>query len=415
MLSEIRVENFKCFGNEVAMPCRRLNLLTGGNSNGKTTLLQALLLVHQTVELARRRGGWLMEVPLNGPQVRLGNYREVQHSGRPQADPIQISFEFTPRPGARPEAPAMTTTQLWLSGDQGSDRELNIKRCAVHSISPATGAVSFHEDREVRKGEDSISLWLKRPKEPLGEQSQLLSLASLRHVSADRLGPQDIYPRKDLVLEHYSVGPRGEGTAEVLQEAAAANVKPELCRPEVESQTLPDQAAAWLSYVFGGGSVRLRGLDPDLPVVQPEMNIDGSAVYYRPVHVGFGYSYVLPILVEGLLAGSNFGNVSKLVVENPEAHLHPAAQSRMGEFLANVMQTEVQVFVETHSEHVLNACRLGVREGKLPPEELNVLYFRRDSVDPILRIEVDKDGMIRDWPDGFFDQRTHEFIRLFGI
>jgi predicted ATPase len=116
------------------------------------------------------------------------------------------------------------------------------------------------------------------------------------------------------------------------------------------------------------------------------------------------------ILVAGLVARP--GEI--LIVENPEAHLHPLAQSRMGEFLARVSQAGVQVFVESHSEHILNAFRLAVKDKWIENEALSVLYFRRHEVDPILRIMVDSDGRIEDWPKDFFDQRTREFLKLFG-
>ena len=93
---------------------------------------------------------------------------------------------------------------------------------------------------------------------------------------------------------------------------------------------------------------------------------------------------------------------------------HPLAQSRLGEFLAAVSRAGFQLFVESHSEHILNAFRLAVKEGRIEPDALNVLYFRRDDIDPIVRVAVEPDGRIHDWPKDFFDQRTQDFLRLFG-
>ena len=181
-------------------------------------------------------------------------------------------------------------------------------------------------------------------------------------------------------------------------------------RGEQESETLliTDQASSWLSYLLDGGAV--RALSPHPTILTLEMNSDGGVHYHRPVHLGFGYSYALPIIVAGLIAQPG----DMLVVENPEAHLHPLAQSRVGEFLTKVSMANVQVFVESHSEHILNAFRLAVKSEHVEDSNLRVLYFRNDPVDPVLLVPVEKDGRILMWPSGFFDQRTRDFSLLFG-
>ena len=238
----------------------------------------------------------------------------------------------------------------------------------------------------------------------------LQQLARVHYVSADRLGPQEFFVWSN-DTDFLSVGARGERTAEVLYQAVRQQqlVEDLRARSIEESETflLPDQASSWLTYVFDGGKVRVKA--PHSTILTLEMNSDGSAHYHRPVNVGFGYSYALPIIVAGLMAEP--GEV--LMVENPEAHLHPLAQSRIGEFLATVSHAGVQVFVESHSEHILNAFRLAVKERWVDSDALSLLYFRRHDVDPIARVAVESDGRIPYWPEGFFDQRTHDFFRLF--
>jgi predicted ATPase len=227
------------------------------------------------------------------------------------------------------------------------------------------------------------------------------------------MGPQEFYPRLD-DPGFVTVGVRGERCAEAIAWAdrEQRRIEDSMLAPvskgaEGEARTVADQSTAWLSYVFEGARVRVQ--EPYSTILTLEFNADGSAHYDRPTNVGFGFSYILPVIVAGLIAQP--GQV--LVVENPEAHLHPMAQARLGEFLARVASTGVQVFVESHSEHILNSFRLAVRDRVIASTKLVVLYFS-DAEAPVLRIPVTEDGGVEHWPDGFFDQRLQDFIRLFG-
>jgi predicted ATPase len=109
-------------------------------------------------------------------------------------------------------------------------------------------------------------------------------------------------------------------------------------------------------------------------------------------------SYALPIIVAGLLTLPG----DMLLVENPEAHLHPAGQSKLGRFLANVAGNGTQVVVETHSDHVLNGARLAIaQDNSLPASDMIVNYFDHDG--PI-SININDRGELDHWPTGFFDQ-----------
>jgi predicted ATPase len=123
------------------------------------------------------------------------------------------------------------------------------------------------------------------------------------------------------------------------------------------------------------------------------------------MNIGFGYSYILPIIISGLIA--NTGEI--LIVENPEAHLHPRAQSRLARFLSKVANTGVQVFIESHSEHILNAIRVSVKKEEIAAADTKVFYFMDDEiVEPV----IDSDGRIEDWRDGFFDEWDINLMEL---
>ena len=124
--------------------------------------------------------------------------------------------------------------------------------------------------------------------------------------------------------------------------------------------------------------------------------------FHRPIHVGFGLTQVLPIVVAALSASK--GDI--LLIENPEVHLHPAGQVFMGQFLANVASAGVQVVLETHSDHVLNGVRRSVKTGRLTPEQVAIHFFkpRSSKQAQVVSPQLDKSGNIDTWPEGFFDQ-----------
>jgi predicted ATPase len=134
---------------------------------------------------------------------------------------------------------------------------------------------------------------------------------------------------------------------------------------------------------------------------------------YRATNVGFGISYTLPVVVAVLAARPG----DLILLEAPEAHLHPRGQSRLGQLLARAASGGVQVIAETHSDHVINGVRVAVHDGLIPPEMAGFLYFHWDpnaeeGTPVVRRVLVDSDGRLEDWPEGFFDQIENDLSNL---
>lgn len=143
------------------------------------------------------------------------------------------------------------------------------------------------------------------------------------------------------------------------------------------------------------------------------LNNTASEKRYKPANIGFGYTYILPIVISGLLAAPG----ELLIVENPEAHLHPRAQSKLTRFLAQVAQCGVQVIIESHSEHILNALRICVKNNdfSIVDKDVSVLYFQDSEDQPVVRIPINPDGSVDDWPEDFFDQAEKDLQQLIGF
>jgi len=134
--------------------------------------------------------------------------------------------------------------------------------------------------------------------------------------------------------------------------------------------------------------------------------------FHRPIHVGFGLTQVFPIVVAALTRKTG----DFLLIENPEVHLHPAGQAKMGSFLSKVAAAGVQVIIETHSDHVLNGIRRSVRGGEIKSEEVAIHFFqdREQEGDQVISPIIDQTGNIDVWPSGFFDQFDKDMNHFAG-
>jgi predicted ATPase len=134
---------------------------------------------------------------------------------------------------------------------------------------------------------------------------------------------------------------------------------------------------------------------------------------YRPTNVGFGITYALPIVVSVLSARPG----GLVIVENPEAHLHPRGQVKMGELLCRAAAAGIQILVETHSDHVLNGIRLAVKGRLAAPADVALYHSKWEpgGKSPSLTLlTVKEDGRLSEWPDGFFDEIERSLDRLLG-
>lgn len=241
------------------------------------------------------------------------------------------------------------------------------------------------------------------------EQSGLLDYVN--YISADRFGPRVCLPYKENVTH---VGEFGENVYTVLNMYRSQGGVPEKLRHQSIQgiSSIFEQVRAWLSIIS-------PGVKFDFQIYASADIGAGSFAESRPTNVGFGLSYALPIIVSVIvsaacMASSNVVHTSTLLLENPEAHLHPRGQTQLGYFLALASQCGVQTIIETHSEHILNGIRLAVKEEKVPDTEALFHYFKstESEISEMQSIFTDQNGMLDEWPDGFFDESEKILMRL---
>jgi predicted ATPase len=250
---------------------------------------------------------------------------------------------------------------------------------------------------------------------------QFVLSENFQFLQADRVTPSPLYPQApQRARSNGFLGPRGEYTADYLALNGDTPVSEVRSIARVDSPIdstllskvaptakLLDQAAAWLQHLSPGARLtvtRVEGTDEVLLQYNYVGHTRGlTSNQYRPTNVGFGLTYCLPIIVACLAAPPD----SLLLLENPEAHLHPQGQVALGGLLALAASEGVQIIVETHSDHLLNGIRLAVKRGHISCDRIILHFFTRPVETGDSNVQSPSmlpDGRLSNWPKGFFDQ-----------
>jgi predicted ATPase len=363
MIHSLGITNFKAF-RSLDIELHPLTVLTGLNSTGKSTVIQAILLAQIASQSSRY-------VPLNGLfGLALGEALDVLHSS---ADKQVIEFRLS-----------------------GRNEEL------VRLVVPDDRAVTL----EIQNASDSGTSPVIESFDPATRDGHVDA-----YLSAERLGPRDFLEISAVQDARIGVGHQGQYTGHALAQSDSVRVRDTLLHPDTQKDSLgaklEAQAQAWLSTIVRPVLVKAEWLSGANAATLRFKDRELIADWSRPTNVGFGFSYALPIIVAALTAMPG----TLLLVENPEAHLHPTGQSRIGRFLAQVAASGVQVIVETHSDHVINGMRLEVAQSQsLPKEDVVIHFFGAGNV-PV-KIEVQSLGALTSWPSGFFDQSELDLGQL---
>ena len=355
----------RSFVENQSFSLKPLTLLAGLNSTGKSSLLQSLLLLRQSFQqnLLDNVG-----LALNGDLVSIGTSQDALFK-RAKEDSI--------------------TLEIVMNN--------NIKGTWVFDYDPQSDVMQISSLSNVDAEVYNSNLFTDH----------------FHYLKAERIAPRNYFQMSDFqVRQHQQIGSQGEFTAHFLSINEYAKIPHhQLSHPSAQSDSLKSQVEAWLGEISPGTRIDI-GLHSAMDLVNVQCSYEDNNSY-RLTNVGFGIIYILPIIVAILSAASD----TLILLENPEAHLHPRGQSKMGELIALAASCGIQIILETHSDHVLNGIRKAVKYKKLDADKVQINYFERylkkgQPTTEIITPRIYQSGGIDKWPDGFFDQAEKDLMDL---
>lgn len=359
MLQTLKIQNFKVL-KEFEFLLSNLTLLSGLNSMGKSSLIQVLLLIRQSHQQKVLNKDGLL---LSGNYLNIGNGKDAL-SIDAEEDILAFDIEWD--------------DDDYLIMEFNYNERSNLQ--SLNKIEPQ----EFNFNKSLFNN-------------------------CFQYLSAERVSPKSVFPVSDYDINTlHSLGKNGEFTAHFLFEHGSKPIiVKELQHKKAKSETLLAQVDAWMSEISPGIKITAN--------VIPEVNQaslryefetkNGFTEKFRPENVGFGLTYVLPVVTAVLAASPG----DLLIIENPEAHLHPAGQSAVANLLACAAQCGIQIIIETHSDHFLNGVRIATKKASITPDNISIFYFSpqlnstEHSID-VYQPFIDDRGMLNEWPEGFFDE-----------
>ena len=428
MITELSAQNFKSWENTGRLQIAPLTGLFGANSSGKTSIFQTLLMLKQTAE---RPPDWNGVIDFGDEEsaVNLSNFNEVihQHKSGLSLD-ISVSWRLpeklvigggstaaqapprTLRSSNRLEISALSFSTTVISGGNDSvavdgfgymsdgyeffgivrDSDSQYKLVCPPNHKPQ-GALSSFPFRcyGIRDGSAKV------PDTPfLSFERAFKNLFSrIHHLSPLRQPPRHYYA--------YG-GEHPKGVGQYGEQAIAA-----LLSGRIQLLSIDEQVLKWLQQLELIDSYRLQA-DPDGEKdyeFRLKQYKDGPEV--RLTDIGLGVFQILPILALCYYAPEG----SILILEQPEAYLHPKAQADLTDVLIDVVKNRnVQIILETHSEHLLRRLQRRIAEEEISAADA-ALYFCQvsDGTSEIERLNMDEYGNITNWPQYFFGDEMSDW------
>ncbi len=411
MLQQLKISNFRLFDDEVTMRFRPITVLIGRNNAGKSSVIKFLLMLQQSL------GDSAAFLVTNGEKVRLGRYfndlknaasgktlmefsLEVQKSDSPGHD-LAVYFESKDiNPHQSNGHHEVSARVLYSKSFQGEDCSLkffvegNEILSRTMLISDDSRFLKFPDEQshvvdDIEKHKESLAVQYCR-------QAVAQHIEAIRHISPVKTNTPGAIDVGDKKVRAGYVGKYGKHTLHHLWEQFHKEKDQyQFIRPHLESIIDIEK----IEFDEKG----------DLAACNAWNKKTGSCV--NIADFGFGVSQCLPILVQGAMMNPN----TTLVVEQPEAQVHPTAQLELGSFLADLYnKRKVRSIIETHSNNILLRLRKLVAEGTLESEDITVAFFDiKDGKATIENLDINKDGTMEDGlPMEFFGADIIEGLEL---
>lgn len=354
MIDNIYIDGFKCH-SELSLSMSNLTLLVGTNASGKSSVIQALLLVVQNITNP-------LSSPLNGHLVSIGDFKEARnHYTNAKAIKIKVTAD---------------------------SKELHM---------------NIREHKEFSDGKLSF------PKKT-AQITRLFNYSNnhFHYLSAHRFGNQSLHSKNYDRIDTFGI--YGEYAIDYFETNKSKTLLKEL-QAYSKSETLESQVNYWLNRILGHTLHTEDILGTDI-VKAMFTNLSLKAV--RPKNTGSGISYIISIII--LCLSSNVNDV--IIIENPEIHLHPKAQSLLTDFFVFIANAGIQLIIETHSDHIFNGTRVQVYNKKIAMNKVACHFFKLDENNATSKhthVKINKIGRVENHQKFLFDQFDFDINTLVGL
>ncbi|MCL1674306.1 DUF3696 domain-containing protein [Elizabethkingia meningoseptica] len=368
---QFNISGFKCFIKE-SFTLKNVTLLTGSNGTGKSSFIQALLLIRRAIEKN---------------SVDSQNENFVNKSWK--NIPIALNGPFELNLGS--------IFDVFNEDENIITNEINI------SLNQEEFKISFPESDEESDLAFIVGSNYLSTEVPFWRKKEFY------YLNTERLGPR--LGIDSIYTEFLHCNYKGENTGKILFKYSLkkVNTTDQRFNQSVKGENLQQQVDAWLEEICPG-TLGVQAKDQGPNRYQIIMKSSGARKNILAPNIGFGISYALPIIVNGLIAEPG----SAFIVENPEAHLHPKGQSNMGYFLGMVAASGVRLIIETHSEHIVNGVRrASLSQESMHPDDIGI-YFFEESMGK-REITINNTGDLESFPKDFFDQVGQDMAKLFSL
>lgn len=446
MIRELKLSNFRLFDDEVTVRFRPITVLIGRNNAGKSSVINFLLMLQQS-----RNDAAAEFLNPEGERVKLGSFKSLKNSvsekkslsfeldirtSKLPMDKLSEPIEATPeridkraytdeserrskpdqQAETRPEPQANFTVtasvpynkvrmgdlrvKIKSNGGFQDERKERIRKTSLSFISEITRIDKIFDERLLSKKNPSkmISETLKIMDRHVYLSTLIGEIVSIKHISPTRVSFRRVIelatPPDD------SVGQNGEYAI------------PHLQRLMGKSDERSDLLSTYLESIVDVEKLEFKGQNiGDLGHVTALATNSKTKARSYLSEFGFGVSQVIPVLVQGVLMEP----YTQMMVEEPEAQLHPTAQLELGSYFADLWKRrKVGSIIETHSGNILLRLRRLIAKGDLKPEDISIAFFDNEEGKPIVKnLDIDSDGSMQEGlPMEFFGADIIEGLEL---
>lgn len=381
MITGLDISNFKSH-KHTSIQLGHLTVLTGINGCGKTSVIQSLLLLRQS--FLKNRLAWGLD--LNQPLCNIGIADDALYK---LAENGIIKFMFS------------TDDNKEYVFEFDAEKGLKDSFIRKHQYNEAASRIE-----EL----DGISLFNN----------------DFQYISASRWGGKSIFPKESFAVEVQKQISQSEGqgdlVAHFLYKYGSDNVLNYYDNDEQDLSLLA-QVVYWEQKISPNVTINVEpGKDNNSFTIG--YGFDGEDEQTKPIrdlraeNIGFGISYTLPVIVAILSARQG----ALVIIENPEAHLHPQGQSELAKLISKAASFGVQIIVETHSDHIINGIQIACKEHGENAErgidnslvKVYSFYRKVKQVSQKQEIVIKSDGLLDSQPKGFFDQAENDMYKLYN-